>query len=52
MLMKRRKRSAANAYSNVGAVERQRGCDAGAEVWQVHRVDPIAASLGLDSSHI
>jgi len=52
MPMKRQKRSAASAYSNVGVVEPQRGCDAGAEVWQLQRVDPIAASPGLDSSHI
>jgi len=36
----------------VGAVELQRGCDAGDSVWQAHRSDPIAASLGLESSHI
>ena len=27
-------------------------CDAGDSVWQAHRSDPIAASLGLESSHI
>ena len=37
---------------DVGAVELQRGCDAGASVFQVHRGDAIAASPGLDSSHI